>query len=506
MGEVQAIAGAIFLGIITPLFFIIVWLIMPHIEIFSFNQLDLSEGFLSSSSLTFIVWTIALFVGTISAGIFYLARCKGELREMGIVYLIEGGFSIISLSIIKIFLVFMIGIIIFALIYIASMIETISRYYIIKKNRPKYLEELEKKEEKTRLISSGAKKRLLGMIKSEQEVNLDLASQIINVDQNTIRRLIYDLIGENKVEGTFQENIFLLTPDVQSPLKKSKETSNYISEALNIIDSAVKFELGSIIVEGGGSEGIVMEAVKKLETAFQLHPEDPLLHYAYASCLHLALQYKIAKEEMKKCVINHPDFLIAKLSLEGWEKWMGLFKLPHFGKNTKKLPPVLAQKIKTNVLLAVRDGINPRATLFLRDFMGDFQDLQALKSARISLASVISTVIDPQVIGIYARIHDNPTNPYNIEDINVPFTPRGEYYRTSLEFLCLQNYIDLVIIDKNDRVILNKKLPIPQNMKMTNNKIFKMLELSEGNEISNIQLSNALMRHTQKFKPSDIQY
>ena len=192
----------------------------------------------------------------------------------------------------------------------------------------------------------------------------------------------------------------------------SKEAFNYISEALSIIESQVDIKPGTWVVASTGSEGKVMEAARKFEASFQIHPENPLLHYAYASCLHLSMQYKPTEDEMRKCAETHAEFILAKLAVEGWEKWQSMFTLPPWGTTTKAFHPALSQMVKTSILLAVRDTIFPRTTLFLRDAQGDFQDLQALRSARITLASVISPVSDPQVIRIYAKIYDNPSNPY----------------------------------------------------------------------------------------------
>lgn len=286
----------------------------------------------------------------------------------------------------------------------------------------------------------------------------------------------------------------------------SKEASNYISEALSIIESQVDIKPEMVQVTGAGSEGIVIEAARKFEAAFQLHPETPLLHYAYASCLHLSMQYKSAEDEMRKCAEIHPAFIPAKLALEGWGKWQSMFTLPPWGTTTKAVHPALSQIVKTSILLAVRDGIVPRATFFLRDAQGDFQDLQALRSARITLASVISPVRDPQVIGIYAKIYDNPSNPYDVEILEIPFRPRGDTTRAKYEYLCIHEDIDFVVIDRSDHIIVNKRLPIPRNMQTTNDKIFKMLDASKGIEVSISQLVNAIREHQQKFAPSDVRY
>jgi len=286
----------------------------------------------------------------------------------------------------------------------------------------------------------------------------------------------------------------------------SKEASNFISEALRIIESQVDIKPGMVQVASTGSGGKVMEAARKFEAAFQLHPKNSLLHYAYASCLHLGMQYKSAEDEMRKCAETHPDFILAKLALEGWGKWQSMFTLPPWGIKTKTVHPALSQIIKTSIMLAVRDGIVPRATLFLRDAQGNFRNLQALRSARITLASIISPVRDPQVIGIYAKIYDDPSNPYDVEVLEIPFRPRGDETRARYEYLCIQEDIDFAIIDRNDRILVNKRLPIPRNMQTTNDKIFKMLEASDGIKISTSLLVNAIIEHQRKFAPSDVRY
>ncbi|MFQ5638913.1 MAG: tetratricopeptide repeat protein [bacterium] len=286
----------------------------------------------------------------------------------------------------------------------------------------------------------------------------------------------------------------------------SEEASTYITEALEIIESQVDIGPEMFNVKSTGSEGLVMEAVKKFKSAFDLSPKNPLLHYAYASCLHLSMQYKSAEEEMRKCHDIHSDFILAKFALDGWAHWQSVFTLPPWSLNITTVHPALSQLVKTSVLLATRDGIMPRATLFLRDAQGDFQDLQALRTAKITLASVISPINNPQIIAIYGKIYDDPYNPYDIEVVQVPFRPRGDKTRVLYEYLCIQDDIDFAIIDHDDQIVLNKKLTVPSRMKATNDKIFELLSSSDGSTISMSEFMNAIMRHQQVFAPSDVEY
>ncbi len=296
-----------------------------------------------------------------------------------------------------------------------------------------------------------------------------------------------------------------------SPEQLSHEALTHISAALQIIEAQVKIEKIEgrfcTIVHSAGSEGKVMEAVRRFDEAHKIHPDNALLHYAYASCLLLAKQGPEARDEMKKVSENHPDFTLARLALGGWDLWESPFNLPQWGQDSNFVHPMISQTlpVEGRGLYLVRDGYMPRATVFLRD-AGDFQDLEMLRSARIDLATVISPVSNPQVVGIYGKIWDNPRNAFNFEVLYCPFRPRGDSIRCGWELLCIQEDIDFVIIDQKDCILLNKRLRMPKNMLQTNQRILAMFAVSEGQHISLSEFMNAIMRHQSQFSLSDVRY
>ena len=87
--------------------------------------------------------------------------------------------------------------------------EVMYKFTMIAKNRKLYIGEREK-EVDAKVRINEAKTKLLGMIKSEKRVALDFASQILNLDQTKIRELIYELVGEEKIKGSFQANMFVI--------------------------------------------------------------------------------------------------------------------------------------------------------------------------------------------------------------------------------------------------------------------------------------------------------
>ena len=216
ISKLRAVGYLLGVGIFVPLMIIIVGLIIIPTDMYSFHQFSFSELFsgFSGSNFLFVVWNLFYSLAFIMGGVECIGYGRGRFREQGILFFVIAIFGIVSLLIIRIFAIFTIGIMILLLLCTFGLYDVLRIYNKIKRNRPKYLKELQIKKEEVKVITSKAKKRLLGMIKGEQQVNLDYASQIINMDQDTIRGLIYDLIAEDKVEGTFQENIFIISSDV----------------------------------------------------------------------------------------------------------------------------------------------------------------------------------------------------------------------------------------------------------------------------------------------------
>lgn len=58
------------------------------------------------------------------------------------------------------------------------------------------------------------KTRLFGMIKVEKKIDLAEAKDMVGVNKHDIKGLIYDLVGEGKIEGEFHDDTFVITSNV----------------------------------------------------------------------------------------------------------------------------------------------------------------------------------------------------------------------------------------------------------------------------------------------------
>ena len=58
------------------------------------------------------------------------------------------------------------------------------------------------------------KNQLYGMIKLDKMINLHDASNLFKSPVQDVKRLIYELVGEGKLEGSFDEDLFIIESDV----------------------------------------------------------------------------------------------------------------------------------------------------------------------------------------------------------------------------------------------------------------------------------------------------
>jgi hypothetical protein len=285
----------------------------------------------------------------------------------------------------------------------------------------------------------------------------------------------------------------------------SDQASALVAAAVGIIESRVTIAPGYTHVESPHAQ--LSNAVQKLREAHNLHPRNPVLHYAYASALYIAMEVSLAQAEMRELLGSNPDFILAKSALEGWERWVSPFAFPTLGAQGEKIHPVISSVLPKFDLLPIRDGLSPRAALFLRDSGGEFPNLGALGQAQIDVALVISSMVtSPQVVGIYARIWDNPRNPYGSEALGCPFVLRGDSRRSVFEFLCAQQDVDFVVFDGSGCILLNRRLAISGNMRSATRRLFGLLRSSPGRDVSDAEMVNATMAHKRKFSIRDVRF
>jgi len=284
----------------------------------------------------------------------------------------------------------------------------------------------------------------------------------------------------------------------------SKKALTCITEALAIIDSQIAFDFESSEVTIHDTGGQLINARMKLETAFKSQPDNPLLHYAYASALHCAGQIQSARKEMERCWLAHSDFKLASIALNSWDNWSSFFTLPPWNSNICKVPACISKILQTSMLVPVRKRIRPCAVQFIRDVDDDFHNIKSLKSNKIQTMNMISPITDPQIFALFIAINKNPGKPLRVHETDCPIKLRGDWMRLRWELFCMQTAFDLVIVNKDDFVLFNVRLEMSKKMIATNKKMLALIDDADGRDIPPLELLDAIARHGSYVKLDEI--
>ncbi|MDM8544380.1 hypothetical protein QUF90_25170 [Desulfococcaceae bacterium HSG9] len=283
----------------------------------------------------------------------------------------------------------------------------------------------------------------------------------------------------------------------------SKKVLTCITDALTIINSQIKPDFENSETTISSDAGQLVEASLKFKTAHQLQPDNPLLHYAYASALHCAGQIQNARKEMEKCHSAHSGFKLASMALNSWDNWRSLFTLPPWNNDKGqicKVPKSISKILQTSILLPVRECISPHAVQFIRDINDDFDNLKSFKTTKIEMMNMISPITDPQIFALFIAINKNAGKPLRVQETDCPIKPRGDWSRLRWELFCMQTAFNLVIVDKNDFVLFNVRLNMSKKMIATNKKMSAMIDDADGRNIPNLELFDAIARHRSYVK------
>ena len=260
-------------------------------------------------------------------------------------------------------------------------------------------------------------------------------------------------------------------------------------------------------VKGTGSTGPVMAAANLFKALHEAYPQSPNLHFAWAASLQVALQGETAANVLAACVQSHPGFWLAQATqkqnaLVNWNP----FFLPEFSPQSgAQVHPVIHRMVATNVLLATRQGILPRAVIFLRDGSNEFA-VSRLNSCKMEFVTTVSEIKTPQVIAINGRIHDDPTNPYQCEIVQCPIGPFGEKGRLPYELFVRQTTYDFVVLDGAGRVKYLRRMTPSGRMKAVHQRLAQMFDTTDGPKLSVSDVLGAIRRHQSILDPKKLAY
>jgi len=271
---------------------------------------------------------------------------------------------------------------------------------------------------------------------------------------------------------------------VANPSGDTKQS--LIAQALSIIETHLDIGSDLVGIRSAGNRGEVMRAAVLLKQACDLAPADDQLRYARISALRLAAQFKTAGEELNAFIRAKPGFALARYSAESWSGnetiAPSVFCYPVWTPTTTTVPEMYAKHIKTFILFPARDGIYPRAVVFERDTDGWWTPSR-LKDVKTDIAIVLSRGM-LNVAALYRGINGPGLNKIDVqESLHVIEFSRSDVTSAGWEFLCEQSFIDVVILDANDSILLNQRVTLTEQAKSTLKEVRALLLASPGRDV-----------------------
>lgn len=279
---------------------------------------------------------------------------------------------------------------------------------------------------------------------------------------------------------------FLVLVPIFARAQSGTPTKAFVRKALDIIDRNLEIS-ENLKIRSAGSEGEMMKAYRLLKQASDAEPSNLDLRYASICALRLAAQFASSYKELETFVREHPDFALGTFTLDGWKEDVegiapAMFRYPEFTPTTTKMPTFYARFVKTVVLLPARDGIHPRAILFVKDNEA-YWTKQMMKDARVEIA-VVHEKQNPQIAAIYARFLLPRKKPDIHEALHVLSLPKSDTVIAAISYLCLQDFVDVVVMDNSKEIIFNKSVGFSEGTKATLQNVKRTLLDTKGQKLT----------------------
>ncbi len=280
-----------------------------------------------------------------------------------------------------------------------------------------------------------------------------------------------------------------------------------IDEALKVIERNLEIN-ENLTIRSAGDQGEIMQAYRKLKQASDIEPENLELQYAAICALRVSAQFASALQEMAAFSQRHPEFALAQFTLAGWKEEAegiapGVFRYPECTPTMKVLPSLYERKVKTCVLFPAREGIYPRAVLFLKDNEA-YWTKEVLKDAKVEIA-VVHESDNPQLVAIYARTLLPGKKPDMQEYLSILSLPKADASIAAWSYLCDQNFVDFVVIDNQKQIMLNQRVKLSEGTRKTLSDVEKVLLSTEGKKLSDREVLSICQKFQNRYTLDDIE-
>ncbi len=233
-----------------------------------------------------------------------------------------------------------------------------------------------------------------------------------------------------------------------------------LEQAARIIDQHVQVEVvgDRTVTKISAPAEELRRALKSLDEAIALCPNDMDLLVAKAGILNASAQFKSAEEVLDLVLSKDPDHFEAKMWKNYWESWSDALRFPKWDEQSSSLHPVMATHLRIgHRVQLIRDGMQ-KTLAIVTGVQGPPFD----KRTQIQVEWVLSKTPYGPLVAYYPKIIEPSGEPSIMEAFLPIFQPQSDQVSPLEGYFLMQQlaftpYYFVILANGND-VLLNRKI------------------------------------------------
>ncbi|TAL68555.1 MAG: tetratricopeptide repeat protein [Bacteroidetes bacterium] len=309
---------------------------------------------------------------------------------------------------------------------------------------------------------------------------------------------LFENISEKKLKETVP------TLRLNNPAHPAQQQLRQVTK---IIDQNVQVEVvgDHTVTKISAPAEDLMTALKNLDEAITLCPNDMDLLVVKATILNVSAQFKSAEEMLDLVLSQDPDHFEAKMWKNYWETWSDALRYPKWDEQSSSLHPVMATHLNIgHHVQIVRDGMQ-KTLAIVTGVQGPPFD----KRTQVKVDWVLSKTPYGPLVAYYPKVIEPSGEPSIMEAFLPIFQPQFNQVSPLEGYFLIQQlaftpYFFLTLTSGND-VLLNRKI-FPGEKTISKIRDITSELVSSRSYLPQHQFQSAMQWHMNNFDMSQLTF
>lgn len=193
--------------------------------------------------------------------------------------------------------------------------------------------------------------------------------------------------------------------------------AKHVARAGEILDRALDRSVHGTVSATSWQMGDVDRVIEELRQAVALEPSNPEYRYLYACALQARMQGAEAEAELKRLVVDYPDYAQAEGHLRHRERWFVPFLYPTWSESHTTVTDSISPSGRQGCFVTpVRTGCR-RVVSFFGRMPGTSVKPMLRSGLRATVRAVFMNTPYCPVVGVYPLLDTHPTEPFTLETV-----------------------------------------------------------------------------------------